>query len=274
MGYEREIDVALAAAVNAGKAALAHQAKGFKTETKPDLSPVTVADRESETLIAAALLEAFPHDGMLGEEGAHRESASGRRWIIDPIDGTHDFVRGLPTWAVLIALEDGGSVVTGVCHFPALDLTYSAVRWGGAFRNGAQIRASKNGDPATSMLCINDLSQMTRHPLGPRLLEWVGRFSVVRCFGGCVDAMVVAGGQAEVWLEPHAKAWDLAPLKIIAEEAGARFFNFDGRKSIYGGNCAICTPPFEVELRRFVLGATPKDCADAPPPMTPEIDPA
>lgn len=95
--YEREVDVARAAAVRAGELALRYQTSGVIAESKLDLSPVTVADRESEQLIAHTLEGAFPDDGLLGEEGAHKESGYGRRWIIDPIDGTRDFLRGLPT---------------------------------------------------------------------------------------------------------------------------------------------------------------------------------
>jgi fructose-1,6-bisphosphatase/inositol monophosphatase family enzyme len=104
VSLERELEIARTVAVRAGHLALKHQREGVKAESKVDLSPVTLADRECERLIAGALDEAFPADGLLGEEGAVKKSASGRRWIIDPIDGTRDFLRGLPTGAVLIGL--------------------------------------------------------------------------------------------------------------------------------------------------------------------------
>jgi histidinol-phosphatase len=274
VSYERELEVARSAAVRAGELALRHQTNGVTAESKLDLSPVTIADREGEQLIARMLEEAFPDDGLLGEEGGHKESALGRRWIIDPIDGTRDFLRGLPTWAVLIGLEDGPDVVAGVAHFPAQNITYYASRSAGAYRNGTRIHTSKISDPGQALLCVNGFNTVLRCPFAPRLLDWMQRFWSVRSFGGCQDAMLVAAGQAEAWVEPEGKPWDFAALKIIAEEAGAVFFNFDGRKSIYGGNCGICVPALEVELRRFVIGAVSRERPEAPPPLMAEIDPA
>src|SRR5580704_18597926 len=106
MNFGLEIEAASAAAKRAGEVALSYQAQGVNAETKPDDSPVTAADRECERVIAQMLNEKFPDDGILGEEGARKEARSGRRWIVDPIDGTRDFLRGNPLWGVLIALED------------------------------------------------------------------------------------------------------------------------------------------------------------------------
>lgn len=272
MSYERELEVARAAAVRAGELALRHQASGVTAESKLDLSPVTIADRESEQLIAGMLTEAFPGDGLLGEEGGRKESSMGRRWIVDPIDGTRDFLRGLPTWSVLIGLEDGADVVAGVAHFPAQNVTYYASHGGGAYRNGTPIHVSKISEPSQALLCLNGFNDVLGYPFAPLLLDWMKQFWSVRSFGGCQDAMLVAAGHAEAWIEPSGKPWDFAALKIIAEEAGAVFFNFDGRKSIYGRNCALCVPALEVELRRFVIGATKQDRSDAPPPLIPQND--
>lgn len=250
--YAPELEAARTAALRAGRLALRHQARGLTADTKLDLSPVTTADREAEALIASALLEAFPGDGLLGEEGARKDSGAGRRWIVDPIDGTRDFLRGLPNWAVLIALENQGQVDLGVAHFPAQDTTYFAVRGQGSFRDGARLQASRISDPAQALLCINGFPEIPRLPFAPRLLDWIAGFWAVRSFGGCQDAVYVASGQAEIWIEPTGAAWDYAALKIIAEEAGAVFLNFDGGASIYAGNCALCAPGLEAELRRFL----------------------
>src|SRR5213593_1635119 len=115
MDFETELEMARSAASRASELALRHRERGFDTEAKTDGSPVTVADRECERLIAGLLEEAFPGDGVLGEEGARKESRSGRRWIIDPIDGTRDFVRGNRNWAVLIGLDSDRDAVAGVC---------------------------------------------------------------------------------------------------------------------------------------------------------------
>jgi fructose-1,6-bisphosphatase/inositol monophosphatase family enzyme len=236
-------------------------------ESKADLSPVTLAERECERLIVGALEEAFPDDGFLGEEGAVKKSGSGRRWIIDPIDGTRDFLRGLPTWAVLIGLEAGSDVTAGVVYFPVHGDIYFAARGSGAFLNDSAIRVSSISDPAESLLCVDGFNTALGLPFAPRLLDWMQAFWAVRCFGGCQDAMLVASGRAEAWIEPQGKPWDFAPLKVICEEAGAVFFNFDGRRTIYGGNGAVCAPGLELELRRFVIGTTLKDSPEKAPPI-------
>lgn len=221
-------------------------------ETKADLSPVTIADRESERLISGILAEAFPEDGLLGEEGGGKPSSSGRRWIVDPIDGTRDFLRGLPYWAVLIALESGDGVDLGVCHFPALNVTYHAARGNGAWRNDTRIRISEIAEPSQAVLCVSELNEMEDFAFAPRLVEWVKRFWAVRNYSSCRDAMLVAAGQAEVSIQASGKPWDFAAPRIVAEEAGAVFFNFDGRASIYGGNGVITVPALAAGVRQFL----------------------
>src|SRR6185312_3609788 len=110
MAFEREVEVAKLIAQEAGSLALDYQRRGVTAELKPDETPVTAADRACEKLIVDLLAKEFPDDGVLGEEGANRETRNGRKWIIDPIDGTKDFVRGIPLWAVLIGLEENGKV--------------------------------------------------------------------------------------------------------------------------------------------------------------------
>ncbi len=254
MPYSKELEVAREAARRAAALALGYQRAGVTAEEKEDESPVTVADRESEKLIAGMLLEAFPEDGLLGEEGAGREGTSGRRWIIDPIDGTRDFARGSTLWSVLIGLEEAGEVVAGVVYLPAWGQTYWASKGDGAFCNGERIRVSTIGDPAKSVLFFNGLREAHTKAFAPRLVEFMGKFWAVRSMSGAPDAMLVAGGHGEIWVEPTAKAWDLAPIKVIVEEAGGVFFNFDGGDSIYGGNCVVCVPGLVETARGFLRG--------------------
>ncbi len=256
MSYQEELTVARAAAREAGQVALEYQRRGVTPENKSDESPVTIADRESEKLIATMLREAFPADGLLGEEGSSEESQSGRRWIIDPIDGTRDFVRGNPLWCVLIGLEEGGHSVAGVVHFPVLGRTYYATRGGGAFRDGSPIRVSAKSQPGESVLMPNGLSLLAARPLGRRLhdglMDWMQSFWAVRSLGGSLDACMVASGEAEVWIEPKVAPWDLAAHQVILEEAGARFFSSQGTSTIYGGDAVACVPGLEDEVRRFL----------------------
>lgn len=254
MAFEQELEVARRIARRAGELALAHRARGVRAETKLDLSPVTAADRACERLIAGILEEHFPADGLVGEEGALKEGASGRRWVLDPIDGTRDYIRHTPTWSVLIALEAGGEVQVGVCYLVEQDEMYWAVRGGGAYVNDRPIRVSGIRNPGQAVLCVNGLNDVGRIPFADRLLGWMQQFWSVRSFGGCQDAMLLASGRTDAWIEPYAAAWDLAPLKVIIEEAGGVFFNFDGGSSIYGGNGAASVPGLEAELRRFIAG--------------------
>jgi histidinol-phosphatase len=198
------------------------------------------------------LLSAFPDDGVLGEEGARVEGRSGRRWIVDPIDGTRDFLRGIPSWGHLIALEAEARVVVGVCHLAAQRRLHWAVAGEGAFLGAERLHVSPERARRHSVLCVTGLTLLAGHAFTPRLPELFSRFGTVRSMGGCQDAMLVVTGRAEAWLEMTGKAWDLAPMKLLAEEAGARFFNFDGGSSVHGGNAVICVPELERELRAFV----------------------
>jgi histidinol-phosphatase len=252
----RELAVATQAAKQAAELAVRLQ-PNIVAETKADRSPVTEADRECERLIAGILSSAFPEDGMLAEEGTQIESRSGRRWIIDPIDGTRDYVRGNPLWCNLIALEADGEVVAGVVNLSMLGKLYAASRGDGAYCNDVLIRASTKKSIEESSLCFNAFNKVDRIPDKNELLDWMAQFWSVRGLGGASDAMMVAAGQAEIWIEPGAAPWDFAPLKIIVEEAGGRFLNFDGGSSIYAGSCVGCAPGLEEEVRRFFR--IPKD---------------
>lgn len=252
VNYQAELEYALELARKAGETALGYWRRGLEAEDKQDLSPVTPADRAVERLMMTALEEAFPEDGLLGEEGGGRQARSDRRWILDPIDGTRDFVRGSRAWAVMLALEAEGDIVLGVCHLPALDETYWAVRGGGAFENGEPIHVSSITQVSRAVLCFNDFANLTRRPFSRLLPEWMARFWAVRNPGGSPGALLVASGRADAWIEPSCQPWDLAPLKIITEEAGGVFSNFAGASSIWGGDCFTCTPALEAELRGFL----------------------
>jgi histidinol phosphatase-like enzyme (inositol monophosphatase family) len=251
--FQKEIDFARSVAMHAGDVAMGYAARELKPETKPDLSPVTIADRECEALIASRIAEAFPDDGILGEEGSDKPSRNGRRWIVDPIDGTRDFVRGLPLWSVLIGLEVDGDVVAGIAHMPLRRESYFAVKGHGAYRNDTRISISAISEARHALVSVSGLNFASTLPFAPRIVDWLAQFWAFRSFGGCLDACLLASGHAEVWIEPQAKAWDLAALKIILEEAGAHFFNFDGGSSIDGGNCAACVPALEPVVRSLVV---------------------
>jgi histidinol-phosphatase len=255
MDWEKEIDVVRRVSRRAGKVALEYAERGVEREDKADDSPVTEADRACEQLIVSELQKAFPEDGFLGEEGASDPGWSGRRWIVDPIDGTRDFLRGLRTWSNLIALEVEGEVVLGVCNLAAQGEMYWAVRGGGAFVNDEPIRVSSIDRKDRAILTLTAFNDLAATPLAKGMLEYLSQYWAVRSMGGCQDAVLVLSGRAEAWIELNAKAWDLAPMLVLAEESGCRFFNFDGGRSIHAGNCIICAPFLEQELRELVRPA-------------------
>jgi histidinol-phosphatase len=251
--YEKELAFGRDIARRAGELALRYREGGIGHEVKSDESPVTIADRECEKLIVSAIAEAFPNDGILGEEGSTKDTGNGRKWIVDPIDGTRDFIRGTRAWSVLIGLEEAGEVVAGFAYFPATDEMFSAGKGGGAFWNEDRISISNIAARSQALICVNGLSFMRRYEFAPQLLEFLETFWTVRSMGGCLDSMLVASGRADVWLEAQAKPWDLAPLKIIASEAGAVTFDFTGKDTIYGGNYVITVPALAEEVKRFVM---------------------
>ncbi len=250
--YDQELAFGRDIARQAGELALRYRQGSIGHEVKADESPVTIADKECEKLITGAIEKNFPYDGLLGEEGALKESTNQRKWIVDPIDGTRDFIRGTRAWSVLIGLEEAGEVVAGFAYFPATDEMFSAAKGGGAYWNEEKITISNITARNQALICMNGLSFVRRYEFAPNLLEFLETFWTVRSMGGCLDAMLVASGRADVWLETQAKPWDLAPLRIIAAEAGAVTFDFEGKDTIYGGNYVITVPALADEVKRFV----------------------
>jgi histidinol phosphatase-like enzyme (inositol monophosphatase family) len=252
MNYDRELAVASKLAAEAGQIALEFQRKGVTAEEKADESPVTAADRACEKLLVEGLQREFTQDGFLGEEGANRKGSNGRRWIIDPIDGTKDFVRNIPLWAVLIGLEESGEIVAGVACCPGQGLLMSASKGCGTWVNGTRVRVSEQDTPSQAILSFNGFNKAGVAHFADDLLSWVGRFWAVRSLGGSVDAMLVASGRADVWIEPNAQPWDLAALKILIEEAGGCFGAFDGTDSIYAGNAWACAPGLQPYVAQLI----------------------
>ena len=252
MAFEHEVEVAKALAQRAGELASDFQRKGVTAESKADESPVTAADRACERLIVDGLAKEFPDDGVLGEEGANRASGNGRKWIVDPIDGTRDFVRGIPLWAVLIGLERNGRIVAGAAYSPGQSLLLWAGRGTGAWANGTRLRVSGKTTPSESVLSFNGFNKEGVVRFGSRLLPWIQQFWAVRSMGGAVDAMLVAQGRSDIWIEPNAQPWDLAPFKILVEEAGGKFASLQGEDTIYAGNAYACSPALEPAVHELL----------------------
>jgi histidinol-phosphatase len=231
-----DLELALALADDADAIALSRfRATDLLVETKPDLTPVTEADRAVEEAIAARLARERPGDAVLGEEHGTRGEGR-RRWIVDPIDGTRNFVRRVPIWATLIALEEGGEITAGVIHVPATGEMYTARRGGGAFLNGERLEVSTCEAMNEAFLVHGGLGLMRHGGRWDGFMRLVDATERQRGFGDYMGYTVVAGGRAELYVEVDLKPWDLAPCKILVEEAGGVFTDLDGRATIYSGH--------------------------------------
>lgn len=233
-----------------------YRASDLAIETKPDLTPVTEADRATEQALRERLTSLRADDGVVGEEFGATESAdgpSGRRWILDPIDGTKSYVRGLDTWATLIALMEGDEVTVGVASMPALGRRWWASRGGGAFAGGAYpgggIALSGEAVGGGRRIAVSGVTGLSDAQLAWSGIEdWdaVGRSEAIialgracwrtRGVGDIWQYMLVAEGIAEIALDPAAALWDMAAPMIIVEEAGGRFSTLAGERTPGGGS--------------------------------------
>jgi histidinol-phosphatase len=231
---DRRLEVAIAAAKAGGEVVMRHLGRSLVVKRKADASPVTLADRETEQRITNLLRTEFPEHGLLGEElGEHGQRET--RWIIDPIDGTKSFLRGIPLFATLVALEEMGEVTTGVIYAPATgDLLY-AQKGQGAFSAQGPLRVSLTPTVQDAMLVFGGLKHLRTSDRWTLLERLVDQSARQRAYGDYYGYTFVARGQADAMIDVDLKPWDLAAPKIIVEEAGGRFTDFAGRATIYGG---------------------------------------
>lgn len=239
-----DLDLALRLADQADELTMTRfGALDLRIETKPDLTPVTDADKGAEEALRAALAQARPGDSVFGEEFGGTASltgaGSGRVWVIDPIDGTKNFVRGVPVWCTLIALVEDGVPVVGVVSAPALGRRW----WAGADRGAhtsfggtaRRIQVSGVSDLAAASLSYSDLTTGwdDRRESFLKLTDTVWR---VRAYGDFWSYCLVAEGAVDIACEPEVKVWDIAPLDILIREAGGTFTSIDGTPGPHGGS--------------------------------------
>jgi histidinol-phosphatase len=218
-------------------------------ETKPDLTPVTEVDRAVETELRRLLSVERPHDAVLGEE--HGVTGDGaRRWIVDPIDGTRNYARGIPVWGTLIALAEVGIVRLGIVTAPALGRRWWAERGAGAFAQGDRITVSTVARPEDAVLCFafeDELPEIARRAWHARGLGDFWAHMLVA--EGAVDGAVDASGVSE---------WDLAAVQVIVEEAGGRFSDFSGERRIDGIGAITSNGLLHDELVEALSGRRPE----------------
>ncbi|WP_440713240.1 histidinol-phosphatase [Gordonia sp. FQ] len=217
----------------------------LRVDSKPDLTPVTDADLACERLLRDLLAAERPADAVFGEEFGGDAVPGGRQWVIDPIDGTKNFVRGVPVWATLIALLDDGVPVVGVVSAPALRRRWWAVSGQGAFAavGGGEPRrlgVSQVGDLAAASLSFASLSGWADRGIRDEFIDLTDAVWRVRGYGDFFSYCLLAEGALDIATEPEVSLWDLAPLDVLVREAGGRFTALDGTPGPAGGS-AVAT---------------------------------
>lgn len=230
------LQAAKAFALQAGELTLEHFGGILAAETKGDGTPVTVADRAAEQLIRRTVEERFPDHGVLGEEFGETNPGARVRWIVDPIDGTRSFMRGVPLYGVLIGIEIEGAPAVGVVHFPALGETVSAAAGLGCHWNGRRARVSSTETVRAAAVLTTDLEWATALPASSGFARLTAAASVARTWGDCYGHALVATGRADVMVDPVLSPWDAAPLLTIVTEAGGRFTDLAGNATVHGGS--------------------------------------
>lgn len=240
----------------AGRIAMAHYQRGTRVELKADRSPVTAADRGAEQLIRNQIANRYPSHGVAGEEFGDDGRRGTHRWIVDPIDGTRSFVRGVPLFGVLIALEIDGAVAVGVCHLPALDETVAAARGMGCTWNGRAARVSHTQSLADAIVVYSD-ARLIAARLGPLWKDLQERTGLQRGWGDCYGHCLVATGRADIMLDPVMNLWDCAAFLPILEESGGRFTDWRGVARMDGGDAVATNAILHEEIVEVLARARP-----------------
>jgi len=249
------LDFTVSLAYRAGRITLGYFNTGIRPDFKPDDTPVTAADRAAEEFIRREIERAYPGHGIVGEEyGENSNSGSPFRWIIDPIDGTKSFLRGIPLYAVLIGLEFEGRICAGAAYCPPLDEMLYAGEGLGAWWNGRRARVSQVDSLEEACICFTSPGNFQKRD--PYV--WERLASQVRMLRGWSDAygyMAAATGRAEACLDPFMNVWDCAPFPVIFREAGGCFGSWTGEEGHTFGEGLACNAALKPQIVELLAGA-------------------
>lgn len=238
----------------AGEITLKYFQRTLETHIKGDGSFVTIADREAEAYLRREIARRFPDDAILGEEEGETKGSSGRRWIIDPIDGTFAFVHGVPFYGVLIGIEQNGEPLLGVVNIPALNEIVYGARELGCFYNENKTAVSSTATVEDALLLCTDFQACSRFGFDSAASVLQARAKTSRTWGDCYGYVLVATGRADIMLDPVMNLWDCAALLPIVEAAGGTFTDWRGVRTANGGNAIATNSTLFPEVMR-VLGA-------------------
>lgn len=236
----RRLEVARQIAREAGELTLGwFEQRNYSTERKPDLSPVTDADRAAEQRLRERIEQAFPGDGILGEEFGVLAGNSSFQWILDPIDGTKSFISGVPLYGTLVGVTCDEKAVAGVIFIPALDELAFASCGGGAFRSLRRLPPSpicvSNRGLAESLFVTSQIDGFSSRSAMGAFHELESQAYITRTWGDCYGYLLVATGRAAVMVDPALNEWDGAAILPILEEAGGAFTDWQGNSTFRAG---------------------------------------
>ena len=251
------LDAVQEAADVAGRIALRYYRTSLEVMSKPDGSPVTIADREAEAAVRAWIERRFPNDGIEGEEHGVIRPDAARRWIVDPIDGTKTFVRGVPLWGTLVAVAQQDNVIAGAAFFPAVDEMLAAAQGEGSWWNGSRCTVSDIDRLERATVLTTD--ERFANDDGKRA-GWhrlAARAAISRSWGDCYGYLLVATGRADVMVDPVMSPWDAAAFLPIVEEAGGVLTDWLGRRTAFGGSVVATNAALARETRALLQPSNP-----------------
>lgn len=222
-------------------------------ESKKDDSPVTVADRETEQFIRDEVASMFPGDVVVGEEFGESAGEKGaRRWIVDPIDGTKSFIHGVPLYGVMIGVEEVGEIIAGAVFIPPLNDLVIAEKGEGCFWNGKPAKVSDVDKLENALILTTDVANHTRFNKADSWERVCNASRLMRTWGDCYGHILVATGRADAMFDPQMNPWDCAALKVILEEAGGTFTDYEGVPTIYGEDAISTNGKLLAEIKLLV----------------------
>lgn len=248
ISYEEELEAAVEIAEEASEIALSYFRQALLIETKADGSPVTMADKKVEEYIRLQLKEAFPKDGILGEEFGEADLGASRIWTIDPIDGTRSFIKGIPLFGTLLGLLDQGTPVLGVLVLPAIGETYAAAQGMGTHCNGVSVRVSPSAVLESSFISLGDRSCFALSGNSQYLEKIIEKAGVSRAYTDCFGHSLVIRGAVDAMIDPIVSVWDIAPIACLVKEAGGVYFNLDGEEKLTGNGFVSATSALKAQL--------------------------
>ncbi len=261
MNLQPLLDFATETAYRAGRITLGYFNAGIRPDYKADDTPVTAADRAAEEFIRAEIEKRYPHHAILGEEFGEtiRFSASSSvpssapfRWILDPIDGTKAFLRGVPLYGVLIGLEIEGIIKVGAAYFPATDEMLCAAEGLGVWWNGRRTRVSETSELTRAYVCYTNERSMERNKRGAAWQRITRAVYEARGWSDAYGYLLVATGRAEAMLDPVMNIWDCGPFPVILQEAGGYFGNWEGREGHTHNEALACNAAIKDKLLEII----------------------